>query len=63
MKLIQNLYKINRFNYCSAMIAIGYLIVSSVAESAFVHPVAMPLALLIAINLEKFRDNTNLNID
>lgn len=53
IKIIQNLFSIDKYRYCSAMIAIGYLIVSSVAESAFVHPIAMPLMLLIAINLNK----------
>lgn len=37
----------NRNAYFSALFALGYLCVSSLAESAFVHALSIPIALVI----------------
>ena len=48
---IQMLYSVNTAFYPSALFNFLYLLISSAAESAFVHPSAIPLALWIGILL------------
>lgn len=47
---IQDNYDIdNKEIYISKLICLSYLLISSTAESAFVHPMAIPLAILLGI--------------
>lgn len=39
--------------YISKIICFIYLIISSIAESAFVNPIAIPLALIMGLNTEQ----------
>lgn len=52
-KNIQNEYKVaNKYQYIAKFLALFYLIISSTSESAFVNPMAMPLAIIIGISLK-----------
>ncbi len=53
----------NLYFYVSKIICLGYLIISSTSESAFVHPLAIPLALLIGIKVKESNDNWNKEYD
>ena len=53
---IQTLYSVNTAFYLSALFILLYLLVSSAAESAFVHPTAIPLALWLGILLRRKHD-------
>ena len=48
--------------YASAVCMLSYLLISSMAESAFVNPVAIPLATLIGITLNQRKSNNNIKI-
>ena len=50
---IQTLYSVNTAFYLSALFILLYLLVSSAAESAFVHPSAIPLALWLGILMRR----------
>ena len=53
-KKIQDSYSIeNKQIYMLKMISIVYLLISSTSESAFVHTISIPLAVLIGINTTK----------
>lgn len=41
---VQKLYETRKGLYLSGLIVMAYLLIASVAESAFVHPTAIPLA-------------------
>lgn len=44
---VQRLRKINISYYATGLFILAYLMIESVAASAFVHPLSMPLALLM----------------
>lgn len=46
-KRIQNIRKISVSSYASALSGMCYLLIASSAEAAFVHPVAIPIAMMI----------------
>lgn len=50
---IQKLYEIQKGLYLSGIIIIAYLLIESVAGSAFVHPTAVPLAIWLGILLKE----------
>lgn len=50
-KLVSPAYKTNRALYVAGLGALIYLLFSSIAESAFVNPLALPLALIIGLVL------------
>ena len=52
-KEIQKIYYIDKYKYMSGIFVFLYLMIASLAESAFVHPIAMPLALILGICLKK----------
>ena len=53
-KKIQNEYsERNKYLYITKLISLGYLIISSTSESAFVSPFAIPFALIIGISIKK----------
>lgn len=52
-KRIQVLKGINKNVYFGTLFAMGYLCISSLAESAFVHPISVPLGLVIGIGLSR----------
>lgn len=61
-KMIQTEFnKKNKYNYISKIICIAYLLISSTAESAFVNPLAIPLAILIGTKKDKDEINENIN--
>lgn len=47
--------KDNKFLYCSSLISFIYLLISSTSESAFSSPIAIPLMMIIAVNLSEER--------
>ena len=49
---IQALRKFNRGFYASGLSILAYLLISSVAESAFVNPMAIPLAVYLGMLFE-----------
>lgn len=49
IRKIFELYKINKYLFWAGISAIAYEIIASTAESAFFHPVAMPLAFVLAL--------------
>ncbi len=51
VKMIKPVYEIDRGCYLAGIGAIVYLLVSSIAESAFVNPLALPLSLIIGLVL------------
>jgi len=54
---VQKDYNIdNKYLYISKILCFSYLIISSVAESAFVNPISIPLALIIGINIKKNKE-------
>lgn len=54
--------KENIYGYVSKMICLGYLLIASTSESAFVNPVAIPLAFIIGINLCDIKNKEEKNI-
>lgn len=50
---VQKLYEIRKGLYLSGLIVLAYLLIASVAESAFVHPMAIPLAVWLGILLNE----------
>ncbi len=52
---IQKVFHVNSCFYSSLLSGFIYLLISSSAESAFVHPYAIPMAVLIGCLLEKSR--------
>lgn len=50
---IQRIRKVENSYYAAAMSGICYLIIVSMAESAFVHPIAVPIAMMIGAFLGK----------
>jgi hypothetical protein len=50
---IQKLYKINLSFYAAALIGLIYVLIASMAEAAFVHPVVIPLAAMIGFMLSQ----------
>lgn len=50
---IQKLSKISKEYYLASLFAVAYLCISSMAESAFVSPIAIPLAIVIGISITK----------
>ena len=53
LKAIQRIRKVENSYYAAAMSGICYLIIVSMAESAFVHPIAVPIAMMIGAFLGK----------
>lgn len=53
---IQLLKQIDKCYYVAALFAMGYLCISSLAESAFVNSFAVPLAMVIGICVSKIRE-------
>ena len=56
---MQKLYKIRKEFYLSGLIALGYLLIASVAESAFVNPTAIPFAVWIGVLLKAEEGNVS----
>lgn len=56
-KAIQRIRKTSLAYYASALCGICYLLISSVAESAFVHPLAVPIAMMIGFMLSQSERN------
>lgn len=50
---VQKIYYINRSYYTAALSGIAYLLISSIAESAFVHPLFIPIAIVIGLMLSQ----------
>jgi hypothetical protein len=50
---IQKLRNVNTSYYASALCGMCYLLISSMAESAFVHPLAVPIAIVIGFMLSQ----------
>lgn len=50
---IQKIRKVSLSYYASALSGICYLLIASMAESAFVHPLAIPIAILIGFMLSQ----------
>ena len=55
-KTIQKLYNANLSIYASAISGFFYLLISSMAESAFVHPMAMPIAIWMGFSLGREKE-------
>lgn len=53
LKAIQGIRSVENSYYAAAMSGICYLIIVSMAESAFVHPIAVPIAMMIGAFLGK----------
>ena len=53
-KQIQKLYVVDKKYFLASMGALLYLMVSSIAESAFVNPLSLPLAFVIGISLVQY---------
>ena len=51
-KRIQKVRLADKNKYFAAMFSFSYLLISSIAEAAFVHPIAIPLAIVIGISLK-----------
>ena len=56
-KAIQRIRKTSLAYYASALCGICYLLISSVAESAFVHPLAVSIAMMIGLMLSQSERN------
>lgn len=56
-KMIQKLFKIDQDCYLSALLVFIYLLISSIAEPAFNNSVAIPLAIIIAISMNRTDSN------
>lgn len=54
-KLIKPLYKIDNKYYLSGLGVLSYLLISSVAESAFVSYIAVPLSIIIGMSVCKMK--------
>lgn len=52
VKEINGMYQRNRAFYVSALSIMAYLLIASLAEAAFVHPLAIPLAIWLGIMFE-----------
>ena len=50
---IQRLYEVRTTFYMSGLVALGFLLISSMAESAFVNPMAIPFAVWLGILLKE----------
>lgn len=50
---IQKLYEVRKGLYLSGLIILAYLLIASVAESAFAHPVAIPFAVWLGILMKE----------
>lgn len=62
-KNIQGIFKKENVNiYISKLICLIYLIISSTSESAFMHPVAIPLAIIIGIKASTTKDKEDVNV-
>lgn len=46
---IQKLLRLNTYVYFSAIISLVYLLIASTSEAAFVHPLSIPLAMIIGM--------------
>lgn len=56
IRLFQSIQQLRRLNICfyaSGLSAICYLLISSIAESSFVHPTAIPIAVMLGYILSK----------
>lgn len=51
---IQEMFEINIAYYASGISILGYLIISSTAESAFVHPFAIPLGIWLGVLFKNY---------
>lgn len=61
-KRLQNDYsKENKYIYIAKLISLIYLLISSTSESAFVNPIAIPLALIIGFNVKVEEERTQKN--
>ena len=47
----KNYSKQNKGVYQAKMICLGYLIISSIAESAFVNPISIAMAIILGLNI------------
>lgn len=56
-KRIQNIKNVNKNYYLAALFSLAYLCVSSLAESAFVSPITIPLAWIIGMCIGKVENN------
>lgn len=56
---VQKLYEIRKGLYLSGLIVLAYLLIASVAESAFAHPTAIPLAVWLGILLKGNREESD----
>ena len=54
---IQGLHKVSRSYNFSAMCMFMYLIIASIAEAAFVHPVAIPIAIWLGVLFSRQKDS------
>lgn len=52
-KIQDEFSKENMYIYISKITCLVYLLISSTSESAFVHPLAIPLAIILGINVKK----------
>lgn len=59
-KAIQGIRKVSLSYYTAALCGMCYLLIASVAESAFVHPLAVPIAMMIGLMLSQSNRN-NIN--
>ena len=57
---MQKIKIIDRDKYFAALYILGYLLISSVAEAAFVHPIAIPCAMVIGICLSNSNNSSEL---
>ncbi len=56
---IQKSYENGKNIYISKIIALVYLVISSVAEATFVNPISIPLALILGLELNQSNNNMN----
>lgn len=54
---IQSIRRINISYYAAALCGLSYLLIVSVAESAFVHPLAIPIAMIIGLSIGQSEDS------
>lgn len=59
-KTIQKIRQVSLSYYASALCGMCYLLIASMAESAFVHPLAVPIAMMIGLMLSQ-NDRNNIN--
>lgn len=55
---IQRIRNASVSGYAAALFILMYLLIESTSSSAFVHPLSMPLALLLGYLLQNFKDST-----